>query len=244
LVVAGVAWAAAVRTNDPRVEASTFDGPVFPALLFQPVLWFLQSFATTTGNWLVASGWVYVLALAVLAWLLVLALPRCTGRERRALALTAALWLLVPVCLTMIALPQLGFAWQGRYSLPIGYGLLFLTAHALDRTDRHPRLPLATAATLTALMTVAAQGYWHADGRAADSWLNRVGPDQGGAYLVAGVVVAGLALIAVAARLLGGGTRHDAPARDVPGGIARTGYAAQSFGRSYRLAPRRHPVDS
>ena len=246
LVIAGVGWAVAAGTNDPRVEARTFDGPIFPALLFQPVLWFLQSFATTTGNWVVASGWVYVVALATLAWLLVLAMPHVTGRERRALAVTAVLWLVVPVCLTLVALPQLGFAWQGRYSLPIGYGFVFLAAHALDRSDRHPRLPLVIATTLTALMTVAAQAYWHDDSRAADSWLSRLGPEHGGPFLVAGVACAGLALVAAAAHALGRGSR---PGTDLPRvawtpDVAQTGYVAQSFGRVPRLVPRRHPTDS
>lgn len=75
---------------------------------------------------------------AVVAWyaavgmLLLLAFALGSRRLRVALLLTAVAVVLLPIAIGAPDVPKVGYAWQGRYTLPLAVGLPLLAAFALD----------------------------------------------------------------------------------------------------------------
>jgi hypothetical protein len=214
---AALAWTVALDPNDPAREHTASGVAVLPGAVVQPPLWFLQSFVTTSGNWVLASGWIYVVAAAVVGLLLLAGVSRATGRERAALVFLVTMWVAVPTVLTLATLDRMGFAWQGRYSLPLAFGVVVLTCQALDRSPGSGRgAPPAVAAGAMAVMTVGAQSFWL----------------DGPPPAVLAATVAGFAAIGGAAWLLAG--------RDV----ARTDYSRRPFGQVSTLGPARDAARS
>lgn len=80
-----------------------------------------------------------------------LALALGTWRERLAIVAVAVTVLLLPVASEVASADEIGFAWQGRYSLPIAVGGLVLAAGVLGRhVAGRPRLDLAVAVLVVA----------------------------------------------------------------------------------------------
>ena len=76
---------------------------------------------------------VHALVLLVMVALLVLAVRRGDGTERRAVVLAAVMCLAVPSVLVALTLQERGGVWQGRYLLPFMVGVVVLAGLVLDR---------------------------------------------------------------------------------------------------------------
>ncbi len=76
---------------------------------------------------------VHALVLLVMVALLVLAVRRGDGTERRAVVLATVMCLAVPSVLVALTLQERGGVWQGRYLLPFMVGVVVLAGLVLDR---------------------------------------------------------------------------------------------------------------
>ena len=146
-----VAWILLAGTNslnrvDPEIPALRYT-----AILRSLVLWAFQTIAAFPLRDQPAPLPVYVLWLIPFAAVMVLAWRRATRRVRLALVLLLAGWVLVPVALTVVSYASEGFAWQGRYALPLALGFPALAAFALNRGRGIPALPAALAFTTYAV---------------------------------------------------------------------------------------------
>jgi hypothetical protein len=101
-----------------------------------------------------ASGWFWLGAVTLLALLAVAA-----GKIRRtlAIALCLALMFVVPVGLEASQAGEIGYVWQGRYSLPLFVGIPLLAAWALEH--RAPTVGRRRLEVLLVLLTLAAH-WW------------------------------------------------------------------------------------
>lgn len=147
VAIACVAWTRYSQANSVGPARPDWDGD-FPwaALARENALWAFQSIAAFPIRNQPAPLLVYVLWGAVLTALLVLLARRSTTRERLALGALLVPLLLLPNVLSYLTFPSQGFAWQGRYMLPLWVGVLALAARALDRGREAPdRILVVTA---------------------------------------------------------------------------------------------------
>jgi hypothetical protein len=125
-VVAG--WALLVRTNDTSIgdplAASTKEIPAFA----HAIVWVFQVVGTMPYRFGLVWPVVYALWIAAVVALVWSALR---ARDRRAtLAVVGALAAacVVPVAVTVLTYDDLGFAWQGRYELPLLFAVPLISA--------------------------------------------------------------------------------------------------------------------
>jgi hypothetical protein len=106
------------------------------AAVFEP-LWVLQSIAAFPRRGDATSPAVYLCYLLVFAALMTAGL-RCADRRLRiGILVVAAICVMFPFVTTVSSYDAFGVAWQGRYGLPIGVGMVVLAALAIDRRT-HP----------------------------------------------------------------------------------------------------------
>lgn len=95
--------------------------------------------------------------LAVVAWyavvgmLMLLAFALGSGRLRTALLLTAVAVVALPIAIGAPDVSKVGYAWQGRYTLPLAVGLPLLAAFALDQ---HRELLRALRLRITVVIAI------------------------------------------------------------------------------------------
>lgn len=154
-----ISWTLAVRPNDPTgggdvLADSTKAIPAFA----HGVVWVLQLVGTMPFRFGLLWPVVYVLwilAILVFVWG---SLRRATTRQRLAMAVIAGLAVAVPVAATVLTYENQGYAWQGRYELPLLFGFLLVagnTSGSLSSRQNHVRLACITAAGVsTALATL------------------------------------------------------------------------------------------
>ncbi|MCR6031892.1 DUF2142 domain-containing protein [Nocardioides sp. zg-579] len=145
--LAGLAWTAAARTNDPGGPLRV-TGEAWAALPGGWAMWLFQSIAAFPARDEIAPLGLYAVTLTV--WAVILLLGLRAGRRRlgTAVALVVACSLLVPSAATLMTHAELGIAWQGRYGYPVAMGVIMLCAAA------EPRPPGAVAPALKILGVV------------------------------------------------------------------------------------------
>jgi len=132
---ASVAWTLGASTNAPQsggelMTTETKDIGLIPNV----ILWVLQTVGVMPNRFGLLWPVIYLFWLAPLAAFLVWGLRR--GQRRLVIAsLTAlALSIAVPTVLTALTYDNLGYAWQGRYGLPLLVGVVLVAAECADRS--------------------------------------------------------------------------------------------------------------
>lgn len=103
-------------------------------LLPNVILWLLQTIGTMPYRFGLVWMMLYALWLIPIGALLVWGLRRSRPRFVVASLLALGLSMAIPGVLTVISYAELGYAWQGRYGLPLLFGVVLLAAEGLDRT--------------------------------------------------------------------------------------------------------------
>ena len=137
--IAAVMWSLHARSNS--LEGMPYvKGNAWKAAATQLPLWFLQSIAAFPTRNEPAPAVVYacgaVSFLAFLAVALVIASPRV----RMVLAGLCVISLGVPYAMTVLTYHRVGTAWQGRYGLPLAFGVVMLAGYAWDSTPVRSRI--------------------------------------------------------------------------------------------------------
>ena len=96
-----------------------------------PVRWLFQSVFGAPRPGGMTSGIVYGLAFLVILLLCAGGFVHGRRQVRVAMAMLVLVLLVLPLGLTWLTYADLGFAWQGRYSIPLGVGITVLAARAL-----------------------------------------------------------------------------------------------------------------
>ena len=156
-VVGTLAWALVNRTNALSPASPDMPALTLGALLRSHVLWAFQTIAAFPLRDEAAPLAVYALWLIPFVALIALALGRASRRIVLAGVLTLVAWIAVPTLLTLVSYSSEGFAWQGRYALPLSLGFTALAGLALSRRGLDPprfvvlslSLPCAVAHTVS-----------------------------------------------------------------------------------------------
>lgn len=133
-------WTLSANANDlGPTKPQLAEGVILAELVPQEILWLLQGIAAFPTRTEEAPAAVYVMWIGLLAMILVLAVRRAARPERMSLLLIVLLILMVQNVLTFISYAHQGYAWQGRYSLPLWLGLTGIAARSLGRLEHDPR---------------------------------------------------------------------------------------------------------
>lgn len=195
-----LAW---IRYADTNALSGPTDQPPLelPMLAVQQFLWAMQTIAAFPTRNEPAPSWVYTCWLAVLAVLWGYGALVARRRVRVVAGLVLAAWFAVPLALTFVSYSSQGYAWQGRYALPLAIGLPALAGLALERRGTAPARPLvATVLALVAIAHVSSVVAVTLDERRADFPGTFVLAVPGGLAVVALLAVAGVAVAALPAR--------------------------------------------
>lgn len=130
---AALIWALTTGANSSGREPHAPDGP--PSLgevALRPMSWLFQSIfgAPRAGGF--AEPYVYGLAFTVLLVFCLSGLIRADRNVRLACFFIACSLIAIPAALTALTYENIGFAWQGRYSIPLGVGITVLAAAVLS----------------------------------------------------------------------------------------------------------------
>ncbi len=108
-----------------------------PGLLTEfNALWLFQQIAVFPTRTEPAPVGVYVIWGLVLLSMMVLLFRVGTGRPRLTGAVLLGLLIAVPTAITLRTYGQIGLSWQGRYTLPVAFGLPLVTALVMERAGR------------------------------------------------------------------------------------------------------------
>ena len=122
------AWALLVRTNDTGVgdplAASTKEIPAFA----HAIVWVFQVVGTMPYRFGLVWPVVYALWIAAVVALVWSALRARDSRATLAVVGAIAVACAVPVAVTVVTYEDLGFAWQGRYELPLLFAVPLISA--------------------------------------------------------------------------------------------------------------------
>lgn len=150
--VFAASWVVTQRTNDPAAESSSLGRLPIHQLFIQPLLWAFQTIGAVPFRNQPAPPVVFALGLLLFLFFVYVGARKADRRVRGVVAAIGAVCLVVPLAATVATYSRVGFAWQGRYELPLAYGLLVLAAWSLP-ADFPRRLgravtPLVVAATV------------------------------------------------------------------------------------------------
>lgn len=200
--LACVAWIRLADTNRLAAPAAEVIPTSVARMLVQQVIWVVQTMATGPLRDEQAPILVLVLWAMVLVVVLVLGVRAADRLVLRAGAVVLSAWLVVPVVLTLVSYTREGYAWQGRYALPLVVGLTLLAGTALDRRTSPRASLLHVAAGMLVLAQVAAVVPWvvHEAGDRLGWQLADLVPTPVAVTLVTAASVAGGVLVAWAAR--------------------------------------------
>lgn len=126
-----------------------------PLFLAHATLWILQSIAAFPTRNDYAPLFVYITEVMLLAGWLGVALKFAAARLKLVLALVIAASIVVPVAATLRTYQVIGFVWQGRYTLPLAFGVVLVAATALDDARCRHRLFKAAGAALAVIVVLA-----------------------------------------------------------------------------------------
>jgi hypothetical protein len=168
LALAASAWWIMTQRQVASLESvATDDVPISPLIraLKEVPLWIFQSIAAFPLRNEPAPMPVYVLSLLLLVSLMWSAVVRARSRDRWSLVVVSFLALAAPFAITIATVRVAGTFWQGRYSLPLAFGVVLVTGVILDRTPvllRMPRVTLVTGAVALAVIHVLGATALHA----------------------------------------------------------------------------------
>lgn len=147
-----VAWVLLAKTNSLGPADDTFGQLELSDLVIGQALWALHTVAVFPTRSEPAPAIVYALWLVPFVFLLAAGIRAASSRLRLAALVLLALWVAVPVTLTVLSFNSEGLAWQGRYALALAVGFPALAGLALSRAGRAPRaIHCVLAVTLCAL---------------------------------------------------------------------------------------------
>lgn len=146
------AWILSQRTNDPATDNTSFGALPWADLIVQPVLWALQTIGAVPFRNQPAPVPVFVLGLMLFISLLVIGARRANRRIRVAMSAITAVCLAVPLVATVATFHAIGFAWQGRYELPLAYGLCVFASWSLGAWEPRRFAPAVTPIIVVAVM--------------------------------------------------------------------------------------------
>ena len=150
-VVGELAWVSWADTNSLGEKVPGLGLPSVGETLTQQLVWLFQTVGAFPNRDRPGPVVIYPLFLVPLAVLLVLGSRSADRRTRLAMAVVGAAWIGVPLTLSLIAYRSEGFAWQGRYALPLFAGLALMAARPLALRGRPLGLPLALVVGGTAV---------------------------------------------------------------------------------------------
>ena len=140
-----VAWTHRAGTNSLGSPLAALPGPSAGAFVSQELFWMFQSVAAFPMRGEAAPMPVYAVWVSALLLALAVSLARSAARERLA-GLLLALWCVaVPGALSLEAYAYQGWAWQGRYTLPLAVGLPLLAGWTLSRHGVRTSPPVVAA---------------------------------------------------------------------------------------------------
>lgn len=132
------------RYSGANSLAEEWHSPSQPAqwheILMLPVRWLFQSIFGAPRPGGMTTGFVYGLAFTLIFLIVVLGFQRAESKVRQAMVFIAVTLTALPLALTWLTYDDLGFAWQGRYSIPLGVGITLLAAASLNRTRSFKQL--------------------------------------------------------------------------------------------------------
>ncbi len=150
-VTACLAWILLAGTNALNPVDEAIPPLQVTSVLRSLMLWSFQTIAAFPLRDQPAPLPVYALWLVPFVAVMVMAWRRASRRMQLALGMLLTLWVAVPVALTVVSYASEGFAWQGRYALPLALGFPALAALALNRGRGIPTLPAGLAFTTYAV---------------------------------------------------------------------------------------------
>lgn len=131
------------------------DSPPVAELAMLPVRWLFQSVFGAPRPGGMTSTLVYGLVFTLILLVVMAGFRRAEARVKQGMVLILFVLTALPYTLTLITYDLLGFAWQGRYSIPLGVGVTLLAAAALHRTVPFRAVHLLAASPLGIVQVVA-----------------------------------------------------------------------------------------
>lgn len=200
VTLACVAWTRQAGANQLAGPQEEFAGS-FPwdAFMASHLLWLIQGVAVFPTRNERAPALVYACWGLVLVAMLILLVRNAVRREKWVLGLLVLLILTIPSLLSFLTYASEGFAWQGRYALPLWIGVSILAARALDRRGTPPGpvtlLAFFLATTVASVTATVAVGL-----REVDLGVSLPAAEQfPGGFVVVGILAATGTMIPVAA---------------------------------------------
>jgi hypothetical protein len=187
---ASLFWTISSGANLPDESGAITSSPEIGPLAVNEVAWLLQTIAAFPLRNEMAPPAVYILWLIGFVFLLV-HVARSRGRSLAAVAWVVFAVIAAQTALTYVGFKTDGYAWQGRYGLPLTVGLALLPAFADSRT--RPYKPLYHCAVL-GILVATGLSVWHV-GHNEGAFFQRPWTD----YVAGGPVLAGILATAGAA---------------------------------------------
>lgn len=125
--------ATGVHSTEGELHKPT-SGPPLIEVGMLPVRWLFQSIFGAPRPGGMTSGIVYGLAFLMIFLVCAGGFVRARRVVRRAMVGIALVLVVLPSVLTWLTYDDLGFAWQGRYAIPLGVGITLLAASTLHGT--------------------------------------------------------------------------------------------------------------
>jgi hypothetical protein len=133
---ASVLWTLSASTNAPQAGGELMASDTKEiGLVPNIILWVLQTVGVMPNRFGLLWPVIYLFWLAPLTAFLVWGLRRGRGRLVLASLTALALSITVPTVLTVLTYDNLGYAWQGRYGLPLLVGVVLIAGECLDRSE-------------------------------------------------------------------------------------------------------------
>ncbi len=137
-VLTSLLWLVVSSQNTRGQGGVDHADPITNSLKAIPV-WFIQSIAAFPALNELAPVPVYVIGTTVFLGILYLGLRLGSGRQRVVLLSVVALAVAIPVAATVATYTTSGLVWQGRYGLPLAFGIVLLVGLVLEtRLFAHP----------------------------------------------------------------------------------------------------------
>ena len=190
---ASLVWTLVSGANLPNETGSISSSPEIGPLVVNEVTWLLQSIAAFPLRNEMAPSAVYVLWLVGFVFLLMHGV-RAGGRILIAVLWVALAGIVAQTVLTYVGFKTDGYAWQGRYGLPLAVGLALIPGFA-DTRRGEPYKPLYHCAIL-AVLVATGLSVWKV-GRNEGAFFQRPWTD----YVSGGPIAAGM-LAALGAALM------------------------------------------